>query len=491
VPDEPRPIGSVNTVAFHDVLTDQPLPEPRPLRLALPAAGPYGAPHDDPTIEPEALPAPPTAIMPARLAVAETAAAGSISLAELETVALGNNPTLVQAAMQVRVARGKCIQAGLYPNPTIAYSGDEIGDEGRGGQQGAAFGQEIVTAGKLRFRSAVAAREIEQAEHAWLAQRGRVLNDVRSAWYEVLAAQRIVELNKQLVEIGRQGVKVAEDLLAAKEVARVDALQARIEADSARLQLRGAENHYQAAWRRLAAVLGTPQMEPAALAGSLEEQLPEWTWQDALTRLWRESPELGEAQAGVRRARCALAQECAERVPNIDLRGSVHYDNASRFIFAGAEFGMALPFYNRNQGNIYKAEAQLIDAEHEVQRVRLVLQQRLAAAFEQYATAREEVGRYVADILPNAQASLDLVRTGYRQGQFDYLTLLTAQRTFFRMNLAYLESLRQWRLGHVAIEGLLLSGGLQRGPGGEAERGSGGAVQRSSGSQLRRSSAGE
>ena len=37
----------------------------------------------------------------------------------------------------------------------------------------------------------------------------------------------------------------------------------------------------------------------------------------------------------------------------------------------------------------------------------------------------------------------------------------TIQRTYFRVNLAYLESLRELRLSTVQIEGLLLTGGLE------------------------------
>jgi len=136
--------------------------------------------------------------------------------------------------MRTRAARGKMLQARLYPNPVIGYIGEEMGAEGTAGQQGGVVGQEIVTAGKLRLRSAVLAHEVQQAEHAWQAQRRRVLNDVRTAWYETLAAQQIVELKERLVEIGDKGVQAAEDLLEALEVSRVDVLQARIEADRAR-----------------------------------------------------------------------------------------------------------------------------------------------------------------------------------------------------------------------------------------------------------------
>src|SRR3990172_6950410 len=86
-----------------------------------------------------------------------------VTLEQLERAALAHNPTLVQAATLVEAARGRTIQAGLYPNPTIGYTGSEIGNDGRGGQQGIAFGQEIVTGGKLRLSRAVAAYERAQA----------------------------------------------------------------------------------------------------------------------------------------------------------------------------------------------------------------------------------------------------------------------------------------------------------------------------------------
>ena len=81
---------------------------------------------------------------------------------------------------------------------------------------------------------------------------------------------------------------------------------------------------------------------------------------------------------------------------------------------------------------------------------------------QQYQNARCQVEKYAAQILPNAQTSLDLVAAGYRQGHFNYVTLLTAQQTFFQVNLAYVESIRDLRAATVAIEGNLLSDSLQQ-----------------------------
>jgi cobalt-zinc-cadmium efflux system outer membrane protein len=123
---------------------------------------------------------------------------------------------------------------------------------------------------------------------------------------------------------------------------------------------------------------------------------------------------------------------------------------------------LPIPLINRNQGGIRLAQAELIAAQNEMGRVELDLRQRLAAAYGRYANARQQVDRYSRDILPDARESLELVDGGYRQGEFSFLTLLTAQRTYFQTNLAYVEALRQLRENTVAIEGLLLTDSLQQ-----------------------------
>ena len=165
-----------------------------------------------------------------------------MSLDELEEMAQRCNPALAQAAARVEAARGEWLQAGLYPNPRGGYLASEINDEHQAGQQGAFFGQEIVTAGKLRRSRDAAAQAVRQAECALAAGRCRVLSDVRRAFYDALVAQRSVELTGQLVRVGQEGERAAESLLRAKEVSRVDVLQARIEADSARILAEKARN---------------------------------------------------------------------------------------------------------------------------------------------------------------------------------------------------------------------------------------------------------
>lgn len=138
----------------------------------------------------------------------------------------------------------------------------------------------------------------------------------------------------------------------------------------------------------------------------------------------------------------------------------MQHDNGTTDNIVGVQAVLPIPIFNRNQGGIGRAEAELSIASGEVRRVQLELQQRLAVAYERYANAKEQVERYSKDILPDAKTSLDLVDALYRGGQAGYLILLTAQRTYFQTNLAYLDALQELRESSIAIEGLLLTNSL-------------------------------
>lgn len=127
--------------------------------------------------------------------------AGGLTLSDLEQMALQTNPTLSQARAEVQAARGIWQQVGLYPNPVAGCVGEEMGDEGTAGKQGGFIGQEVVTGGKLQLNRQVACQEVVRLEQELAAQQFRVLTDVRTTFYDVLVAQRTVELTDRLVRI--------------------------------------------------------------------------------------------------------------------------------------------------------------------------------------------------------------------------------------------------------------------------------------------------
>src|SRR2546426_3372137 len=62
----------------------------------------------------------------------------TITLEELQLMALQNNPTFRQSAANIQAAEGRKKQSGSYPNPTVGYQGEQIrgGSVHGGGREG-------------------------------------------------------------------------------------------------------------------------------------------------------------------------------------------------------------------------------------------------------------------------------------------------------------------------------------------------------------------
>lgn len=386
-----------------------------------------------------------------------------LSLADLEQMALASNPSVSRASALVGAARGNWIQVGLPPNPTIGYEGQQLGSGGRAEQQGVLFGQEFVRGGKLRLSRAVADRELARAQQELAAQEQRVLTDVRIAFYQVLLAQRAIDLTESLVRISTQGVKTVEALFRAKEANRADVLQSQLEVENALILARNARNRHTSAWQGLTAVVGDPNLPPQALAGDAFAPPLDIDFQETLQYIQTASPEVAAAAIEIERARAALDRARAEPVPNVTVQGLVNViDNGiGGRPDAGIAISVPIPLFNRNQGAILQSQHQIAAAERALQQLELGIQGRLAPAYERYTNARYQVERYRTAILPAASESLDLMRKTYEAGETNYVSFLVAQRTYFQTNINYLEAIQALRIAEAEIKGLLLSNSLQ------------------------------
>lgn len=380
---------------------------------------------------------------------------------ELVALALQRNPSLARAAATVEAARGRWLQVGLPPNPSAGFSGSEMGNNGTAGQVGGFVGQEFVTGGKLRLNRTVLDAEVAGTQRQFDAQRLRVITDTRMACVDVVIAQKRVRIAQELLYIGDRAVYTTEALVRGQLASPYELLQSRVEANSAKIVAQNAHNDLQAAWRRLTAVIGMPELAQALIEADLKAMRQDFTYDGVMQQLLSSSPELAAAGARVARARQALARASVEKIPNLDVQAVVQHDNSSGYDIAGLQAGMPLPILNRNQGGVREAQGELAAAQSDVSRLQLELQQRLAIVFQRYANARHQVDTYDKDILPNAKAALDMVQLAIKQGEFDYIVFLTAQRTFFQANLAYLESLRALCTSEAELAGLLLTGSLQ------------------------------
>jgi cobalt-zinc-cadmium efflux system outer membrane protein len=398
-------------------------------------------------------------------APAPAASNGPYSLTDFEEMAVQNNPTLAQAAAGVEAARGRAVQSGLYPNPTTGYQGDRIGAAGTAGEmQGLFIDQTIVTAGKLRLNRAKSAQEVSQMEAQALAQRYRVLNGVRVRFYRLLAMQRLLEVRANLLKVADDAVSTTQELFNVGAANKPDVLQARIEARQERVALTNAKALYDAAWKQLAALAGQPCLPVGRLQGDLEAPPAAPDYDASLTHLLEASPELQIAQADVVRSQIALRREQVEPIPNLQVHVANGYDFETRKDVTSVSLGARIPLFDKNQGNIRAAQAEVARSQAEVTRVELSLRQRLARTYARYRTAMETVEAYRKGNLPEAKEAYELYLDSFRKRRAAWPQVLVAQRTYFQISVDYIEALDELRSAETAILGLLLVDGLDEPP---------------------------
>lgn len=390
------------------------------------------------------------------------------TLEQLQQSAIDHNPTLKQAQAEIRAAEGRKRQAGLYPNPTVGYQGEQIrGGSQRGGEQGGFIQQDIVLGGKLGAARRVFEQERRQAEAEREEQLLRVQNAVAMAYYQTLGAQETVAMRGALLKLAQDALTTARQLSNVGQADEPDVLQAQVEAAQEEIALVSAQQRQQMLWRSLAAVIGNPDLLFGKLVGNLEE-LPDVDTQRWLENILENSPAVKIANLSLTRAQAELDRAKREPIPDLQLRAGVQ-QNRELLETSGrpvglqgfAEVGVRIPIFNRNQGNVQAAKANIERADLEQQRVQLLLRERSSSVFQNYLTSKAAVERYRNQMLPQAERAYKLYLNRYSNMAAAYPQVLIAQRTLFQLQTDYITSLENLWVSTVTLKGFLLTDGLE------------------------------
>ncbi len=341
-----------------------------------------------------------------RLGDSQRVVSGPIyQLSDLEEMAARNNPTLSQAQRAVEAAQARKLQVGLYPNPVVGYQGDEIrGGSYGGGEQGFFVEQPVILGGKLGLNRKIAAAEEVERQVKVEAQRQRIENDVRMAYYRVLTKQERLALKRDILAIAQSIVRIEDQL---------------------------------------------------GQVGQADETLAT-------------SPAVRAAQASVERAEAALRRAKREPIPDLILRGGLQQNfeplatptNRRVGLQGFAEIGVQLHLWDRNQGSIAAERANVEAARGEVRRVELALRNRFAMYGEDYSSARLTSDKYRTEILPRLERAYKLMTEQYGLMTASFMRVLLLQRMLYENETAYIDALERTWTSSIALRGFLLEGAL-------------------------------
>ena len=403
--------------------------------------------------------------------LAEVAQRPPLGVKDFEALALANNPTLKQAFDLVERAAGEARQAGLYPNPSAGYLGEELrGGSFGGGENGAFVGQTVVLGGKLGLRRRVFEEQRRANVIGSTEQRERLLGEVDQAFYAALAGQELVRLRRRLLGVARDAVQTVHQLSNVGQADAPDVLQAEVEEEAATVEYVAAQRDYLRLFDSLVTLVGKPQLVVSPLAGSLED----WPRLDAghiMDAIAANSPAVKRAEQAVKQAEAGLRSARREAVPDLRLRAGLLQDSESldpalpvshpAGLIGFASVGVDIPIFNRNQGNVAAARIEADRAREEVIRVRLSLERRAKGLLQEYLAGEEEAGRYKSEMIPRATRAFELYLKMYRAMASAYPQVLIAQRTLVELRVRYIQTLASLWMNASALEHFALTGGLE------------------------------
>ena len=379
-----------------------------------------------------------------------------------------SNPTIAQANALVRRSSAQAHQAGLYPNSTVGYQGEQIrGGSYGGGEHGAFIQQTIVLGGKLGLRRSI----YDQQKHAYEIgveeQTIRVHSDVTQAFYSALAAQALVNVRRRLLGVTLDAIETVHQLANVGQADAPDILQAEVEAEQAKVDYVRAQREFLQSYSELAATAGQLSAVVTPLTGDFENP-PMVDVDQQVAKTIANSPQVRRAQQEITVAEARLKDARYADIPDLQLKVGEQYNGefvrenpnvpAGAQSFASA--GINIPLWNRNQGNKEAASVEVERARQGVQRTQLALQHEAAPLAQSYETARFEADRYKTQLIPRAQRAYELYLTKYQNMAQAYPQVLVSQRTLFQLQVSYLMALRETWKSAIALEDFTLSGGL-------------------------------
>jgi len=383
-------------------------------------------------------------------------AADGIGLDAAIARALDREPSLHAARADIDVARGQRRQAALRPNPSLSLERREQ-PSGPDHQSRVAV-QWPLDLFRRGARVASADRQIDVSRFAAADRERLLISDVRQQYGMAAVAIRDVRVADELLtaferQLELVRARVAEgstpslerDLLEV-EVRRIDAerLLAAGRADVALVQLKP--------------LLGMPQDEPLRLRETIETLVaagPAAAGVPPVTVPATERPDVREAAARVDLAEALVDQARREGRFDVGLFGMYMRmaDGVPQQSFTNVSAGVMVmvPLFNRNQGQVAAAHAELAGAEARRDVATLAAQAEVAAARARDAQALRAADMYRDRIHDLARQNLDVVQQTFELGRATVFDVLAEQRRYLDIERDYTAALREAWEARVAL----------------------------------------
>jgi cobalt-zinc-cadmium efflux system outer membrane protein len=386
---------------------------------------------------------------------------GVIRISQVEAIGLflKQNLDLLIAKYGIEANRGQQITARLLPNPVLQVGnvasftqGNTLASTGGITSQ---VQQLFEVAGKRGYRIESAGYGVQSSE-AQFEDAVRLLSlAVKEAYYRVQLAQRRLALAEENRDRFARILDVNTIRFKKGYIAEIDLIRIRLQMVDFQSQVIGAIQEAETARADLRQLLRVSAGTKLELTTELDYRRvdPDIARLRAIALQMRPDIRSKRATFSQREADLKLAK--AYRYPDVTvgagyaLQGPRGPDNQQMAIL---NFGVPLPFFNRNQGGIVQAEVAVQAAQADLDKNVNQAENEVDVAYHNLLQSRRLVEAYLAGVLDDARSTFTIVERAYERGGATILDLLDAARTSRTIQQNFIEALFSYQHNLFQLE---------------------------------------
>lgn len=356
------------------------------------------------------------------------------------------SPTASIANSEVEIRKAEEYQVSLLPNPQFSVELDGAdccfkGGRGNNNDQEITYSlsQLIELGGKRSSRKRIALFQSSLAAYDAESVKLDLRNEVTKAFVDVMAAQEFVKLAEEQKRIAFEVHSTTSAKVEGGKISSLQETKANLARATAELALEKALRAFTLAKKKLAGLWGATDMDFSEVAFPLYEITP----LDALEALLVDQSknlEMTKWKLQIALAENIVANEKAQRIPDVIVTAGYYNCQGDD---DGLLLGLTLPIpiFDRNQGNICRAQQQLNQLYEMQNEDKIQLRLDLEEAYDELLTAYNQGLSFKNTILASAKTAFEAAVIEYNNGKNDYLELLDAQRTLFEIQEQYISTL--------------------------------------------------
>jgi outer membrane protein, heavy metal efflux system len=368
----------------------------------------------------------------------------SLSLDQAWDMADSLQPEIAEAKALVEAAEGRAKQAGAFPNPEAILGAQQLPLDANASNQReyvAGVGQTLPLSGRLSKARQAELLDREVRARGLDVKRRDIRKRVHSAFATALYQEKAYQAQTEIQQNTEKAVATTRARVENGDALREDLARVEMELARAKVELQRADALRQQALVALASAIGDPNLSLKSLAGTLDATFEIPTLETLAANL-SSQPEtaLAEADLRARTARVDLAK--AERIPDVKVELLYHRLESVQENTLDVGLSIPIPLFNRNQGRLREARAELAAAEARSRMTQNELATRLRESYLQLTAALANSRTLKTEILAKADTVLKGAEARYAAGDISLAEILPVRRDWAAIQLTYLESLR-------------------------------------------------